>query len=113
MHEFWQHDGDLYEFQAMYSLPDDAWSLEPTKLGPDGAMLAVALVPDEDLTLPVRVILGKGELPLTVLRRFLAEVDAEEQRIGRTVPDIPDLAVAPEPTGTRTLHNGDEPSGSR
>ncbi|WP_194927851.1 hypothetical protein [Catenulispora pinisilvae] len=113
MHQFWQHDDDLYEFQVMYSLPNDAWSLELTKLGPNGAMLAVALIPDENFTLPVRVILGQGELPLTVLRRFMAEVDSEEHRIGRTVPDLPDLAVIPEPTGPSSPADRDEPSGSR
>lgn len=111
MPDFWQHEGDLYEFLAMYSLPNDAWSLELTKLSPDGGMI-VALVPDEDLSLPVRMVFGNCEIPLTVLRRFLAEVDAEERRLGRVIPPMTDLDDTAEPTGPHTHTKPDRPVGS-
>lgn len=81
--ETWDHEGNSYRFLTMYAIHDDGWCLELTKAGDPARHLVTAIVPDEDPSLPVKMIFSEGEVPLPLLRRFLDEVTEEELAWGR------------------------------
>ncbi|MFC9972089.1 hypothetical protein ACFVH6_14490 [Spirillospora sp. NPDC127200] len=68
-----EDDGKLYELQAFYAVPDDAWSVELTDLT-DGRPLAHTLIPDEDPGRPCQVRALEPGIPLEVLRHYLVTV---------------------------------------
>ncbi|MFC8229284.1 hypothetical protein [Streptomyces sp. NPDC057287] len=72
-------DGD-YAITTMYSVPDDSWYLE-LDLVADNRTLVTAIVPDEDPAREPTVCFDvHGEhldIPYTVIRWFMDQVDAE------------------------------------
>ncbi|RZS32290.1 hypothetical protein EV193_113134 [Herbihabitans rhizosphaerae] len=83
--DVWEHDGDKYEYESYYSVPDEAWrhELMPLDGAPETYPWMHVVVPDtvddgpftpappERVTVAVG---GDGELPWPVVRRFLEEV---------------------------------------
>lgn len=96
MPEYWEHRGSLYELTTLYSLPEDAWTLELTSHSAPFSQLA-ATIPDEDFSRPVTIVLTEGELPAAVIRQFLKAVEAEERHIGRRVEDAIEPSDPREP----------------
>ncbi|WP_030693708.1 hypothetical protein [Streptomyces globisporus] len=74
------HPGGDYALTTMYSVPDDAWYLELDQVGGQRA-LVLAIVPDEDPGREPTVCFAAGrgdhDIPYTVMRWFLDQVDAE------------------------------------
>ncbi|MFE5244896.1 MULTISPECIES: hypothetical protein [unclassified Streptomyces] len=72
-------DGD-YAITTMYSGPDDSWYLE-LDLVADGRTLVTAIVPDEDParepTVCFDTLGGHLDIPYTVIRWFMDQVEAE------------------------------------
>ena len=96
MPEYGEHRGALYELLTLYSLPEDAWTLELTSHTAPFPKVA-AIIPDEDFARPVTIALTSGELPAAVVRQFLNAVEEEERRIGRRVEDVIEPADPREP----------------
>jgi ribosomal protein L7/L12 len=98
--EHWTHDGEVYEVNSMYLLPDDAWAYELTGprgnsgRGPGLMVLIPDATPDDGPFTPMaaahaRVLVEDGHLPWPVLRRFVRLV----VRSGDLVADAQDGAV--------------------
>ena len=105
MPQYWEHRGALYELLTLYSLPEDAWTLELTSHSSPFPKIA-AIIPDEDVARPVTIALTKGELPAAVVRQFLKAVEAEERRIGRRVEDSIEPADPREPKDPPRIRHG-------
>jgi hypothetical protein len=84
--EVWAHDDTRYEVNSYYSLPDDAWQYELVSLtdAPGTGPYLMVLIPDatpaDEPFTPmgadhVRVLVGDGQAPWPVLRRFVQLIE--------------------------------------